>query len=91
MDGVFCPMLPLLTLEVVANAVGVGEELCVGVKRDGVHVSSARFNIAALAALRKTPSGPVIKPFLMDATRTVHELPSVIIVKIIDNAGSVGI
>lgn len=63
MDGVFCPMLPLLILEVVANAVGVGEELCVGVKRDGVHVTSARFNIAALGTLRKTPSRPVMNAF----------------------------
>lgn len=62
MDGVFRPMLPLLTLEVVANTVGVGEELRVGVKRDGVHVTSARFNVGAIRTLRKTPSRPVMNP-----------------------------
>lgn len=62
MDGVFRPMLPLLTLEVVANTVGVGEELRVGVKRDGVHVTSARFNVGAIRTLRKTPSRPEMNP-----------------------------
>lgn len=62
-DGVFCPKLPLLTLEVVADAVGVREELCVGVKRDGVHVTGARFDIAALWTLRETPSRPVTSCF----------------------------
>lgn len=75
MDGVFCLMLPLLALEVVANAVGMGEELRVGVKCDGVHVTSARFNIAALGTRWKTPSRPVINPagFLMD-TKTGEAL-----------------
>lgn len=63
MYGVLGPILPLLTLEVVANAVGVGEELRVGVKRDRVHVPSARFKVAAFWTFRKTSSRPVMKPF----------------------------
>lgn len=70
MDGVFCPMLPLLALEVVANAMGVGEELCVGVKRHGVHVTCTRLNVAALGTFRKTASRPVMNPVggLMNST-----------------------
>lgn len=61
-DGVLCLTLPLLTLEEMANAVGVGEELGVGVKRDGVHVTGAGFHVAALWTLRKTSPGPVTNP-----------------------------
>lgn len=60
-DGVFCLILPLLILKIMADAVGMGEELCVGVKRNRVHVTGAHFNIAALWALWKIAARPTMK------------------------------
>ena len=57
MYGVFCLVLPALTLQVMANAVGMSEELCVGIESHWIHISGAEADFTALWTLWEKPVG----------------------------------